>query len=122
MTDPAVIEHLARVKAQVETNRGPFTLFALLRRPHAGEWDLVVSAPWLTSEKLKGLATLSAIVYSKDFPQPLWGRIARIVPLNDTDSRLRAIKDAVGPNDKLRVIEHPHIEGLEVDEAYVMRS
>jgi hypothetical protein len=38
------------------------------------------------------------------------------------DSRLRAIKDAIGSNDAPRVIEHPHIEGLDVDEAYVMRS
>lgn len=122
MTDPLVIRHLESVKDQIEADRGEFSIFMLFRRPFSGEWDLVVSAPWLTNEKLKGLSRLSASVYSNDFPKSLWGSIARIVTLNESDSRLRAIKNAVGTTDTLRLIEHPQIEGLDVDEAYVMRS
>jgi hypothetical protein len=122
MTDPTMLKHLETVKEQIEAEQGKFSLFALFRRPFSSEWDLVVSAKWLTNEKMKGLSRVTASVYSKDFPQSQWGRIARIVTLNESDSRLRAIKNAVGTTDELRLIGHPEIEGLDVDEAYILRS
>ncbi len=39
---------------EIARKKGEFTLFALLMRADApGTWDLVVSAPWLESGKLK---------------------------------------------------------------------
>ena len=117
-----LIDHLDKVRRAVEEAKGPFTIFVLFRRADTNDLDLVVSAPWLESEKLEGLGFLSKQVFSDDLSRAGWTRIAHIVTLNESDSRLKAIRDAFGPADGLRVIDHPKISGLDLEEAFVMRS
>lgn len=118
-----IVNHLEHVRQALENDKGQkFSLFALFRRPNTDEWDLVLSAPWLSAEKMKGLAQVAERVYSVDLPRSAWWRIARIVTLKETDSNLKIIKDALGPTDTIRMFDRPEIAGLDIEEAWVMRN
>ena len=121
MTDQ-LIEHLKTVEKEIEAEKGQFSLFVLFSRPDSVALDLVVAAPWLQTEKRPGLALISKLVYSSSFPRAEWGQIARIVALNDSDINFRIIKDAIGPTNTLRVIDHPSIPGFDIDKVYVLSS
>src|SRR5712691_8406089 len=50
---------LRKAMREIAAKKGDFTLFALFMRADApGTWDLVVSAPWLESGKLKATGEL----------------------------------------------------------------
>jgi hypothetical protein len=120
MTD-SLIAHLDGVRRQFESERGAFALFALLQRADSGECDLVVAAPWLDREKLRGLSQ----VVERVFPEgqsPSDSPITRIATLNGTDARLRELMAAFGQVSELVVLQRPLVPGLDITRAWVMRS
>ena len=122
IADP-VIQHLERIREEVEAERGPFELFALFRRPDSpSEWDLVVAAPWLRDLKPNGIEYLAGLVYSDALPRTDWWRIARIVTLDESDASFKELKGLFGKTDGLKIFEHPRVSGLDLEEAYVLRS
>ena len=50
------IEKFRRAMQDISATRGEFILFGLFLREEAPDkWDLVISAPWLETDKLKAL-------------------------------------------------------------------
>src|SRR5258708_22698311 len=108
MTDP-LIAHLERVRRQLDAEKGKFSFFALFRRPDSTDFELMISAPWLHAEKMRGLAQVAKQVYSDDLPRSWWSRIARIVTLDESDPNHRALMAAIAPAHQLRILSRPKI-------------
>jgi hypothetical protein len=55
-----IAERLRAKEKGMSSEKGPFLLFALMLREEAPDlWDLVVSAPWIESDKAKALAYIA---------------------------------------------------------------
>jgi hypothetical protein len=119
MTD-ALIAHLERVRQRLEKEKGKFSFFALVRRSDSSDLDLLVSAPWLTEEKMRGLAQVVQRVYSDDIPKDWWTRIAHIFTLNESDADNRALMAAIGPARQLRILDWPRVPGPAIEQAWVL--
>jgi hypothetical protein len=45
------LQKLSALEAEISTEKGPFTLFAIFQREEGyGNWDLLVMAPWMEEE------------------------------------------------------------------------
>lgn len=68
---------------KVSAERGGFCLFGLFERERTpGRWDLVVSAPWLKTDRD---ATLEIIVLLRDHMETRdWQMVATVLPLEHT--------------------------------------
>ena len=108
---------------QVEEQKGRFTLFGIfVREDSPGLWDLVVSAPWLESGKLKALGEFVKKM-SDTFGQDEIMSFSRIVTLNHDDPTLQAILTEVSlakeiPWEK----QGPDLFGLPIERAVVWRA
>lgn len=116
------LELLRKVMNEISAEKGEFTLFGLfLREDSMDKWDLVVSAPWLQKDKLKGLGEfvekMSSITGEKEFLN-----LSRIVTLNQDDPSLAAIIKAATINDGLAEMHGANLFGLAIKQAYILHS
>src|ERR1022692_1693682 len=73
---------LRKAMREIAARKGDFTLFALLMRADSlGRWDLVVSAPWLESGKLKATSELVELLSDSIGREALqqFARVATVV-------------------------------------------
>lgn len=121
MTDE-LIAHLDRVRRQLENEKGEFSFFALVRRRDSTDLELLIAAPWLRQEKLRGLAQVASRVYSDDLPKTWWSKLARIVTLDEADADNRALMAALGPARELIIHDQPNVSGPAIEHAWVMKN
>ena len=116
------IEKFRRVMEAVSAERGEFVLFGLFLREEApNTWDLVISAPWLETGKLKALGEFvekaTAIVGKQELLT-----LSRIVTLNPNDPNLDALLQAVQVDNGPLELWHPDFFGLDIKHAYILRA
>lgn len=116
------IKQLQQVMNEIAQEKGEFILFGLFLRDEAvDKWDLVVSAPWLEADKLKGLREvvdkMASIVGKEQFLA-----LARIVTLNHDEPNLKAILQEVQVENDLVEIKGPNLFGLPISHAYVLQA
>ena len=76
-----LVERLQAAETAIASAHGPFVLFVLAEREAApGKWDLLVSAPWLETNR-KGVQQMvdALTVYLKPAD---WMQLASITPLS----------------------------------------
>ena len=89
------IEKFRRVMEDISAERGEFVFFGLFLREEAPDtWDLVISAPWLETGKLKALGEFVEKVTAIVGKQELL-TLSRIVTLNHDDPNLEAVLKTV---------------------------
>jgi hypothetical protein len=116
------LSKLEEVADAVEAKRGPFALFGLfLREDSFGQWDLVVSAPWLEEGKLKALGEFVEIL-ARVIGQEAMLSFSRVVTLNRDEPALRAILDEVGEASLPLSKQGHNLFGLPIEDAYVLRA
>ncbi|MBS1789481.1 MAG: hypothetical protein JST85_17285 [Acidobacteria bacterium] len=116
------INQLRQIKNKVEAEKGEFVLFGLFLRDEAvDKWDLVVSAPWLEKDKMKGLGEFvkkMASVVGEDEVLTL----SRIVTLNHDDPSLEAILQDVQVENDLVEMQGHNLFGLPISQAYILQA
>jgi len=113
---------LRKAMREISAKKGDFTLFGLFRRVDSpGNWDLVVSAPWLEEGKLKALAEFTSLL-AASIGEESMKQLSRIVPLKQNDPALRAVVSAFSVDDGEVRVKRSRLFGLEIEDAIIMRA
>jgi len=118
------MKELAEKLRQLETiasqQKGKFELFALfLRVDSPNQWDILVSAPWITRNKKEALQYLSKLV-QKDLDTSELHQISRIVIIEDTMPVLQVFKQAIKNEHGVAEFVNCNLFGMKVEHAYVI--
>jgi len=116
-----VAEKLRKIEVEISTEKGSFTLFALIEREDSlGKWDIVISAKWIKDGE-KALINTIALKISKNLSKDEQLMLSRIVVLPPTDPFVK--------NLNMFRIEHGTIKlsnntfnGIFVKDAYLITS
>jgi len=96
MNERTLAESLQRAEEALAEQHGGFTLFGLFEQEETpGRWDVVASAPWLTSSRagigrlIKGLEPY--------LTAEQWTGLGRIVPLSPSEPFVQGVTQAISP-------------------------
>ncbi len=113
---------LRKAMREIAANRGNFTLFALLMRADGpGTWDLVVSAPWLESGKLRATSEFVRLL-AQSIGEESLQQFSRVLALNSADAPLKFILENIPVEDGEIRIENTDLLGMQIEEAIILRS
>jgi hypothetical protein len=109
-----LLDKYQQAQKKITSLRGPFSLFGLFeRRDTPGRLDLVVSAPWLSTDR-NGMQDLAQhLPYLTDAEGALMGRI---VGLDPDDEFVRTLNQAVQTTGQLQ--ETDGLQAWKVDVAH----
>ena len=107
---------------EIADRNGEFTLFGLLKRSNSlGDWDLVVSAPWLERGKLKTLSEFVDLL-AKSIGRESLPQFARVESVPSDDPTLEFILDSFPVEDGEIRIQNMDLFGLQIEEAILFRA
>ena len=114
---------LRKAMHEITAKKGEFTLFALIKRGDSsgGEWDLVVSAPWLETGKLKALGEFVELL-GKSLGESNLRDFSRVQTVGGDDPTLNAIVSEFPVEDGERPMSRPGLFGLEIEDAIILRA
>lgn len=117
-----LVEKLRRLEKAASRRKGKFELFALfLRVGSPRQWDILVSAPWITRNKKKALRYLSNLVQEYLDTSELH-LISRIAIIEDTMPELQAFQGAIKNEHGVAELVDCILFGLQVEHAYLITS
>jgi len=117
-----LLEKLIDIERVMSSKKGDFSLFALFFREDAPDkWDLVVSAPWIESDKKRALDSIAKQLQSNLEPEELLS-LSKIVLVDQDDPALRAIHNAVRILHGTVEVRDSRFFGLSIKHAYVITS
>lgn len=115
-----MIENLSRIVTEIETERGPVSLCALMEQPeYLGEWDLILSAAWFGEGERAFLAYLMEKL-QKQLTTKERHSISRIIPASPDDPRVRDIQRAVAGQRLPVRLSGLILAGVEIPSIYVI--
>ena len=119
--DMGLIEKFRDAEKKVSDERGGFALFVLCERDDTpGQWDIIASAPWLTTDRA-GIAELVNLLGSEmSFID--WLPIARLVPLSPSDSLVRATTALHNVEHQIISLPYSSFGGVRVKQTYLITA
>ena len=113
---------LRKAMHDIAAKRGEFTLFALLMRADApGTWDLVVSARWLESGKLKATEEFVRLL-AQSIGEESLQQFSRVLALNSADPPVKFILENIPVEDREIRIQSTDLLGMQIEEAIIFRA
>ena len=117
-----LVEKLRRMEKAISRRKGGVELFALfLREGSPRQWDLLVSAPWITRNKKDGLRYISNMVQQQLSSYELH-QISRVAIIEDSEPALQAFQQAIKNEHGVAELVNCSIFGLQVEHAYLITS
>ena len=118
----ALVEKLKALESEVAKEKGAFSLFALFLREDAPDvWDLLVSAPWVESDKGAALKLLAMKLSQMASSEELT-KLSRIVVIEKSNPALAAFHSAMRIEHGTAEIKNSSFFGLQIKHAYVITS
>lgn len=117
-------EKIRKAMRDITHTHGPFTFVAVMRRKDAlGDWDLVVSAPWLEAGKLRALSELVQLLEASA-GQGFVAQFARVATISNDNPTVRRLLAEKPVDESLGVRQLQNVElfGLDIDEAIIFRA
>jgi hypothetical protein len=116
-----VAEKLRKIEVEISTEKGSFTLFALIEREDSlGKWDIVISADWV-NDKEKALINTLALKIRKSLNADEQLMLSRIVVLSPTDPFVKNL-NAIGVEHGSFKLSNNTFNGIFIKEAYLITS
>jgi hypothetical protein len=122
MTGHDLSEKFRALESRIATEKGGFTLFALLMREDVPDrWDLMVSAPWVGADKRAAVDYLVNQIKVQLGQQDLTS-LARIVVVDPQDSAVKAFNGLVDTEHGGVEVRDSNLFGLPVKHAFIITS
>ena len=122
MTVNEIADTFARLESRIAEIKGDFTLFALfLREDVPDRWDLIISAPWVGSDREAALAYLIDEIRSSLGAQYLT-MLSRIVFVDPHDAAVQAFNRAIKVEHGRTEVRDSNFFGLPIKQAYIITS
>ena len=116
------IDKLRLLETEISQKKGDFSLFALLLREDAqNKWDLVASASWFWSDKMKTLDYLAKKLRS-GLTSDEFLTLSRIVLIEESDPTLHALQQAFQVHHTPIEVQDCNLFGLQIQHAYIITS
>lgn len=118
------IDAFRQAMQRIASQKSDFTLFALFKRANGvGNWDLVVSAPWLAKSRSQAISELVDLLARSISRKSLVG-LARVEAIPGNDPNLKSILAdfPVDEGEPERRMQNVDLFGLEMDEAIILRA
>lgn len=118
------IDVFRKAMHRIASQKGDFTLYALFKRANGvGNWDLVVSAPWLPKSKYQAASELVDLIV-KSIGRKSFVGLARVEPIPTNDPNLKSLlaEFPVGDGEPERRMRNIDLFGLEMDEAIILHA
>lgn len=113
---------LRLVEQQIAEEKGPFLLFALFLREDAPDlWDLLISAPWIESNKGEALRYVVPKLQEVASRDEL-SKLSRVSIIEKNQPALAAIQSAFHVEHGLAEIRSSNFFGLQIKHAYIITS
>lgn len=113
---------LRKAMRDIAKRKGEFTLFGLFMRADApGTWDLVVSAPWLETGKLKATGEFVELLSDSIGEQALT-QFSRIQTIPSDNPGLRAVLRAFSVDDGEMRLQNSNLFGMLIEDAIIFRA
>lgn len=119
--DAGLVEKFRDAEKKVAGERGGFALFVLCERDDTpGQWDIIASAPWLTTDRA-GIAELVDLLGSEmSFID--WLPIARLVPLLPSDDLVHATTALYDIEHQIVSLPYASFGGVRVRQTYLITA
>ncbi len=119
--DMSLIEKCRRVEREMSQTWGGFALFGLFERDEtAGKWDILVSAPWLTTDRAGIQRVVEALVPVVSKAE--WLRIAGVVPLEPSSGYVQGIVRRFDVEHALQEVVNTIFDGVFINHAYILTA
>lgn len=113
---------LIDIEKKMSEKKGAFNLFALfMREDSENKWDLLVSSKWISKNKPESLKYIASNV-QKALTQKELVKISRIVIIDDNNSALDSIHQAIATEHNITEIRDSIFFGLSIQQAYIITS
>jgi hypothetical protein len=117
-----LFEKLKKLENEISSEKGQFVLFGIFLREDApGKYDLLVSAPWMETDKKQSLEYLAKKISSKLNPNELLS-LSRIVMLEKSNPALEAILKAVHVKQGAVEVKNSDFSGVQISHACISTS
>ena len=122
MTSTELTEKFKRLESEIAAERGDFALIALfLREDVPDRWNLIVSAPWASSDEKSALNYLVKRIKSDLGPEDLTN-LSRIVFIDPNDVSVRNINKAIHVEHGAVEVMDSNFFGLQIKHAVIISS
>ncbi len=122
MTITELASNFTRLESRIAEEKGDFALFALfLREDVPDRWDLIVSAPWVGSDKQAALDYLIGRIKTLLSPQDLTA-LSRIVIVDPDDAAVSDLNRAIHVEHGTAEVRDSSFFGLPIKHAYIITS
>ena len=119
--DMSLIEKCRRVEEALSQTWGGFALFGLFEREEtAGKWDILVSAPWLTTDRAGIQLVVDELLLL--LSQAEWLRIAGVVPLEPSSTYVQWIAQRFNAEHGLQEVINTILDGVFINHAYIITA
>jgi len=116
-----VVEKLCQIETEISTEKGNFTLFALIEREDSlGRWDVVVSVKWVGNTE-KALINNIASKIHKELTKEEQLMLSRIVVLPPSDPLVQNL-NLIGVEHGSKKLSNNTLNGIVIKEAYLITS
>jgi hypothetical protein len=113
---------LRKAMRDISGKKGDFTLFAKIRRSDSlGNWDLVVSAPWLEAGNLKATSELVELL-SDSIGNESLQELSRIATVGGDNPTVKFMQQNFAVEDGELRVQITDLFGLQIEEAVVFRA
>ncbi len=117
-----LVDKLVLFEREVSRDKGDFYLFALFLREDAQDkWDLMVSAPWIGTNKREALNYLAKDIQSRLTQTELLS-LSRIVLIEIDNSALRAILNSIRAEHVAAELRNCNFSGVQIKHAYIITA
>jgi hypothetical protein len=122
MTVSELANNFTRLESRIAEEKGDFTLFALfLREDVPDRWDLIVSAPWVGSDRDAALNYFVSEIRSFLGVEDLT-MLSRIVIADPNDPAVQALNRAIKVEHGSAEVRDSNFFGLPIKHAYIITS
>jgi hypothetical protein len=122
MTGRELSDKFRVLESRIAEERGDFALFALFLREDAPDrWDLIVSAPWLDSDKRRAVDYFVEQIKSR-LGEEVLINLSTIVVADPRDASVQALNHAVEAEHGGIEIRDSNFFGLPVKHAFIITS
>ena len=119
--DISLIEKCRRVEREMSQAWGGFALFGLFERDEtAGKWDILVFAPWLTTDLAGTQRVVDALV--PHVSKAEWLRIAGVVPLQPSSGYVQWVAQRFPAEHALQEVFNTTFDGVPINHAYIITA
>lgn len=116
-----LIEKSRRVEREIARNWGGFSLFGLFEREQtAGKWDVLVSAPWLRTDRTGIQLIVSGFI--SELSQEDWLMIAGVVPLSSSSPYVQWIAQRFNVEHGREEVSNTVFDGVYINRAVIITA